>query len=276
MIEFLFPLLGLSVSASVYCRFIEPFWLEVNEETISFKNKALSSRIRLLHLSDFHASSVVPFRLIDSAIERGLSYRPNLICLTGDFITRNVPDHSRYKKVLSALSSQAPTFACLGNHDGGLWVQSHGGYRDTSRVEQLLEESGIKCLLNTSETVTIDNQPLRLVGLGDLWAETMVPHTAFVQNAATDGAPIILLSHNPDTKDLLGEFQWDLMLSGHTHGGQIRIPLFGTPFTPVQDARYMQGLHDFNGRWIHVSKGVGSVFGVRLNCRPQVSILNLT
>jgi hypothetical protein len=112
--------------------------------------------------------------------------------------------------------------------------------------------------------------------LGDLWAHEFDAAKAFGGKNASLDLPRIMLSHNPDTKDRLVQDNWDLMLSGHTHGGQIELPFLGTPFAPVRDRRFVKGLHTWNGRLIHVSKGVGSVYGIRINCRPEVSLITLT
>jgi hypothetical protein len=84
-----------------------------------------------------------------------------------------------------------------------------------------------------------------------------------------------LLAHNPDSKDILGAYPWDLMLCGHTHGGQVRLPIVGPAFAPVRDKRYVEGLKPWNDRLIFVTRGVGNYVGVRFNCRPEVSLLNL-
>ena len=87
--------------------------------------------------------------------------------------------------------------------------------------------------------------------------------------------PIIVLSHNPDSKDILGDYPWDMMLCGHTHGGQLYLPILGTPFAPVKDHRYVHGLKAWNDRLIHTTSGIGNLFGMRFNCRPEVSLLTL-
>ena len=107
-----------------------------------------------------------------------------------------------------------------------------------------------------------------------MWANYFEPETAF--RNLTPGLPTILLSHNPDSKDRLTSYPWHLMLSGHTHGGQLRVPFLGTPFAPVRDQRYVAGLGRWDDRWIHVTKGIGTVYGLRINCPPEVSFLTLT
>ena len=177
-------------------------------------------------------------------------------------------------RALQRLSAVAPTFAVLGNHDGGNWARYRRGNSDTRFVERMLEESGITLLHNRSERVTVRGERLTLAGVGDLWSREIDGHKAF---ASVRGAEaVILLSHNPDSKDKLDSFPWDLMLSGHTHGGQVIVPLEGARYAPVVDKRYVAGLKPWGSRQIHVTRGVGNVGGVRFRCRPEVSTLIIT
>ena len=168
----------------------------------------------------------------------------------------------------------APTVASLGNHDGGVWALGYGGYSTTDDVQSLLARAGVTLLHNASRIVTVRGRPLHLVGVGDWSARQMDAQRAFADVPA--GASTILLSHNPDTKAALAAFPWKLMLCGHTHGGQLDLPFIGTPFAPVADKRFVRGLHRWEERWIHITKGVGSLHGLRFNCPPEVSVLTLT
>src|SRR5713226_7978437 len=216
--------LGVASSAS-YARLVEPQWLETTYHRIELTSKPLSRRIRVLHLSDLHASSYVPMSFLERAIEMGLAWWPDLICLTGDFITCNDScDLGYYRQILRRLSGAAPAFACLGNHDGGLWAGTHRGASSSSEIVQLLKDSGITLLRNELQLVRFGGQPLQLVGLEDLWSGDALPAVAYRQYKEL---PTILLAHNPDTKDVAGECPWDLQLSGHTHGGQVRLLLDG-------------------------------------------------
>jgi len=182
-------------------------------------------------------------------------------------------DSRWYQAVLSRLPRQAPTFAVLGNHDGGVWAESSGGFRGTEEVTHLLESSGIQVLENRSERIQCNGADLQVAGVVDFWAANIDIESAF---ADTDARyPTILLSHNPDTKVLFAKHAWELMLSGHTHGGQVVMPVFGLCHAPVKDKQYLQGLKSWRGLWIHVSRGVGNVLGVRFNCRPEVTTLRL-
>ena len=231
----------------------------------------------MLHLSDLHASGYVPLEFITRAIQLGLAEKPDLVCLTGDFITKQFTRFRDYAEVLRPLAAAAPVFASLGNHDGGKWADrpSYGGHTDHAEVRKCLAASGAKVLLNHSEELTLRGRALRLVGLGDLWADELNAKAAFSSVSAPE-RPTLLLLHNPDGKDAVADFPWQLALCGHTHGGQCRLPWFGTPFAPVRDHRYVAGLNRWRDRWIYTTRGVGNLHGVRVNCRPEVSLLTLT
>ena len=266
--------LSLIGATPVYAFGVEPKWLERTFHQIELPHRNLASGVRILHLSDFHASPAVPFSLIEKAVEYGLAVQPDLICLTGDFVTdAHACDEQEYSRILRRLSNAAPTFACLGNHDGGIWSANRGGFRDTTVVRGLIDASGVSLLHNRSELIPVRGQSMRVVGVPDLWSREVDGQLAFQD--VQPGEPTILLAHNPDTKDVLADHPWDLMLSGHTHGGQVLVPLVGTRFIPVQDKRFIAGLKEWNRRQIYISRGVGSLAGVRFNCRPEVTVLQI-
>ena len=266
---------GVVLTSTGYSWLIEPRWLESSNVTIRLRNRHLNSPVRILHLSDFHYSTVVPLTFINDAIQRGLTANPDLICVTGDFLTGRRLNPGQYRQILRCLSKKAPTFACLGNHDGGEWSKHTNGLSSTEPVMNLLTDSGITCLHNASAVVSIGRQTIRIIGVGDLWSGDLYPDKAFTNSQKTGGLPTVLLAHNPDSKDMLSEFHWDLMLSGHTHGGQLVVPLIGTPFAPVHDQRYVRGLNTWKGRWIYTTRGIGNLYGIRINCRPEISVLTL-
>lgn len=260
--------------APAYAFGVEPNWLERTVTRVKLSCRSLTRGVRILHLSDFHASPVVPFSLIENAVELGLEARPDVICLTGDFVTDATPvDRAVYAGILRKLAAAAPAFATLGNHDGGRWAGSHGGFHDTEFVRALLAASKIPVLHNRSEVVRVRGQRLRFAGVPDLWSGEVDGAAAFAEVAGDD--PAIVLAHNPDTKDALANRPWDLMLSGHTHGGQVVLPLVGARFVPVRDKRFIAGLKPWNGRQVYITRGVGNVHGIRVNCRPEVTVLDL-
>lgn len=278
----LFRRLLIGAALPSYAFAVEPKWLDQTLHTVPMPGHDLGP-VRILHLSDLHISNFVPFSLIERAVTMGLAAKPDLICVTGDFITNSQDfDGQQYRRILRRLSAYAPTFATLGNHDGGPWTEGIGGFPDSKVVRSLLADSGIRLLHNRNEIVQLRGQELRLAGVGDLWNDEVDPDAAFPEACAVSPRtarkrlPTVLLAHNPDTKDLLGEYPWDLMLCGHTHGGQVLVPGIGTRFVAVRDKDFISGLKRWNDRHIYISRGVGNLGGVRLNCRPEVTILQLT
>lgn len=264
------PIIGFT-----YMERIEPRWLEVKRRKLRADKSLLPPGLRMMHLSDLHAEGDETFEIIQKAVDLSIRENPDIIFLTGDYVTSHQDQWDRYSEILKLLSKQAPTFASLGNHDGGYWAGKHGGYKDVSLVQACLEKAGIGLLKNEREWLTIRNERICIVGLGDLWNSQCLPQKA-LDKQGWGIKPTIVLSHNPDSKDHLQPYHWQTMLSGHTHGGQLIIPFTGqTPFAPVKDQQFVQGLHIWGDRYIHVTKGVGSIAGIRLNCRPDVSLLEV-
>ncbi|MEK0447974.1 MAG: hypothetical protein RL088_242 [Verrucomicrobiota bacterium] len=271
--RFLSSTFAAGAGSAIWMRFFEPWW--VRESHISVPLGL--GELKLLHLSDLHAEPM-PLGFLREQIDRALAWNPDFICVTGDFITTKYERWDEYAAMLAKLSAAAPTFASLGNHDGGRWARFHG-YSDTSLVRSMLERANIALLHNAQERLEIRGRALRLVGLGDDWANEVEPVRAFGRGPSTvrDGPePVIVLSHNPDTKEELAPFAWDLMLCGHTHGGQLSLPVLGEPFLPVRDKRFVRGLYRWESRWIHITAGLGSLHKARFNCRPEISYLTLT
>lgn len=250
----LLTLAGLGAAIS-YPLFIEPRWLDVTHNTVHIPG--LHRPLRLLHLSDLHYGFRIPLSLIHEAITLGLAQKPDLICLTGDYVTNNWFDHPLLLlDPLRRLTRVAPTFAVLGNHD-------------VDPLGDILTSAGVRLLENSSSAF----EQLHIVGVGDLWGAGVDAPAAFEKCPAN--SPRIVLAHNPDSKDYLTSYDWSLLLCGHTHGGQAVMPFVGPVLYSVRDQSMVAGLHQWKGRSVHVTRGVGSLFGVRFNCRPEVSVLEL-
>lgn len=213
---------------------------------------------------------------IQRAVRLGIETRPDLICLTGDYVTRGLEvDAEGYRKILAQLAPAAPVLASLGNHDGGRWAEAGSGYQSINQVQALLESVGISVLRNRSVQVKVRAQAITVVGVGDLWAADLDAALAF-RDVTAESAPVVLLSHNPDSKAAVRSYPWRMMLCGHTHGGQVVLPGYGPLMVPVNDRAYTAGLNRWDNRWVHTTRGVGGLMrGVRFFCRPEVSVLDL-
>lgn len=266
------------VGALAYARRIEPSWLDVTEKNLALPPGTWSGApLRVLHLSDLHFSHTVPLAQIAEAIDRGLALRPDVICVTGDFVTANERfDDVAYTPVLARLAAAAPTFATLGNHDGGLFSSDSNGAIAVARVGGMLTRAGLSWLHNRAVATTVRGRRIHLVGVGDWWSRQCLPLLAFRGFAPPPGEPIFALSHNPDSKDALLPHPWHVLLSGHTHGGQCGLPFIGRACAPVRDKRYISGAHRYEGRWLHITRGVGNLHGVRIFCRPEISLLTVS
>lgn len=230
--------------------------------------------LRIAHVSDLHSSSYIPLDFIAQALDLALEGQPDVVALTGDLVNAVAPDPAGLVRTLQRLTARAPTYACLGNHDGGRWLAARQGPSTPDAVTEILEAAGIRVLRNQTERVRIRERTFLLTGLEDLWSMPLDTGSA---GFGRESDPRVVLAHNPDTKDELAREPWDLMLSGHTHGGQIRLPFFGGRLTaPVRDDRYIEGLLPWGPHHLHISRGVGSLLGLRINCPPEVTLLELT
>lgn len=253
-----------------YATRIEPDWLRVVEYDIA----AAEPAITLAHLTDLHVDDEAGLERVRRAVALVKARDPDLIVLTGDFYTGHLVLESEYREVLRELATISPTFAIGGNHDGGLWSRQRGGYETTRELAGLLSAAGIGFLDNGLDTLTVRSRRIAIYGAGDLWAGNCPPTGPDLFGPDTSTLRIVL-AHNPDARTLFRESPWDILLAGHTHGGQIDLPLLGTPFAPVEDKRRVHGLFVEDGRHLEVSSGVGNLHGVRFNARPEVVFLRL-
>lgn len=265
-----------------YSAGFEPYFLQRSHYSLDLRKDSIStdtteyqdSKLRILHLADLHYSPHTSPDVIHQACSLGLHASPDLIVVTGDLIDLLLPDPTPLQEILQRLASHAPTFVTLGNHDGGNWASSVGGYKDAARVSAATRETNAVLLNNTSIRHSWKDHAITIVGLGDLWSGDFSAEKAFSEVDAQTAT--IVLSHNPDSKNAIESFPWDLMLSGHTHGGQLRIPWIGaTPFAPVRDKRFVSGLNAWNERKIFTSSGVATSANLRFNVRPEVTIFDL-
>lgn len=252
---------------------VTPNRLRLRRQTIagSSLRVPVSRPLRVLHLSDLHLGSRASVRRLRQAVQLGLSTQPDLVVITGDFGWPGDAERAEASLgLLVWLAEQVPVFACFGNHDRLV----------AERLRRVCVQAGIVLLENAWRDVVINGQSYRIVGLGDShWQpvamEACLPRLATAPEAAV---PILLLFHNPAGYERrlrkLCEYQWDMVFSGHTHGGQFKVPwLEYYPLAPVENKRRGRGLFPLpGGRMLCVSAGIGSYVDVRINSDPEVSL----
>ncbi len=218
--------------------------------------------------------SIIPIRKAVSIVN---SLQPDLIALTGDFVT--IPAFSDYfhnaktaaadaepcALALSPLRARYGVFAVLGNHD-------HDS--DPERVIEALANKGIQFLRNASIPLEARGSRLWLTGVDDVL--TGKPDLALSLKGIPRSEPVVLLAHEPDYADQAAAYPVDLQLSGHSHGGQIRFPLVGAPFLPDMAKKYPWGLRRIGPLTLYTNVGLGTIrIPARLNCPPEITLITL-
>lgn len=293
-------MIGLIAGAALACGlraiWLEPASLTVAEERVGLRWPA-PKPLRIAILTDLHVGSpfngVSKLRRIVAATNEA---RPDLICLLGDLVIQGViggrfvePEtiaaelqqlHSGARVEPKQLHSDAGArvepksfrsstgvVAVLGNHDG--WL-------DHDRVQRALEANGILVVEDRAVRIETAAGPIWIAGISDLWTGRH-DIAAALASVPDDAAPVILLTHNPDVfPDVPARVT--LTLAGHTHGGQVRLPLVGRPIVPSQfGQRYAAGHVVESGRHLFVATGLGtSILPVRFRVPPAITVLTLT
>ncbi len=265
---------GVGIGGPAYSCLVEPYWLAVERHSLRFASKHNPPcGLRIVHLSDLHRSRIVPDSYLRDCIATANELAPDLVVMTGDYITSSRKWADRLGGLLVPLQATVGVYATLGNHDGGRWAAAHGGSPDTSFVREALEKAGIRVIVNRSLRLKYRDKVITLVGLGDLWAGEFDAPRAFRGVGADEFT--IALSHNPDTIRELRKYAVNLILCGHTHGGQVRLPFIGPPILPVDDKQYSAGVYRIGEQVAYVNRGIGLLAKVRFNCRPEIACLDI-
>ncbi|HSM80441.1 MAG TPA: metallophosphoesterase [Nodosilinea sp.] len=246
---------------------------------------------RIVQLSDFHYDGQrLSNRLLRQVVDQVNALQPDLIALTGDYVTRDPAPIFTLVDYLGQMQSRYGTVAVLGNHDN-ITV----GGRHT--IVRSLRQAGIAVLWN--EIAYPLGAELPVVGLADFWSREFQP--APVLEALPPSQPRLVLSHNPDSAEVLSSWRVDLQLSGHTHGGQVVLPWVGPvpaltqalqltalqhlPFDLpylkrkclriVRHWEWVSGLHRVGANRLYVNRGLGTYAPGRLGCPPEITVVEL-
>lgn len=258
---------GAGLLTSGYAWQGEPNWLDITRKELPLKGlPSAFAGTRLVHFSDVHLG----FNKDVSDLARLAGHikeeKPDLICFTGDIVDSYPEDLIDAVPVLAELEAPLGKYAILGNHD----------YKDTELIKRLFKEAGFRVLSNQAYLIRQGGAVIAVAGLEDMLHGKPDPDAAVKD--IPDGIFTILLMHEPDYADTAEGYPFHLQLSGHSHGGQIRLPLIGAPFTPFGSQKYIEGLYytENKGMPVYVNRGFGeTMMPLRFMCRPELTVLTL-
>jgi len=275
-------LVAAGFSVELYSSRVEPLWIQVRHVTVhindlpeAFKNFTLAQ------FSDLHAGAYLRIEDVRRCVAITNSLGAGAIVMTGDFITRDTTVTFDWASELALLTAPHGVFAVLGNHD--VWS-------DSDYISAELAGAGVQVLRNASASLAIGSSRLWLAGIEDIGfrgarfnaykkaAESTVIALGTLLAGLPPTDPRILLVHNPDFTELLPDGRVDLALCGHTHGGQVHLPLFGSPIVPsFFGQKYTSGLVRGPKTTVYINRGIGVIYPpLRFNCRPEITLFHLT
>lgn len=228
---------------------------------------------RIAQLTDIHFGPYMNGEGLWRAIEKAQPFRPDLVALTGDFVSHpfgkpNGVEGARHAEPAADVLSQwkgVPMVACLGNHDH---------WNNPDIVEGALEDRGIRVLRNANYAIERGPERLWVAGVDDVYEQQADLTKALKGVPATEAT--LLLAHEPDFADEAAEYPVDLQLSGHSHGGQVRLPGIGPLILPELAKKYHSGLYRVGRLQVYTSWGVGVINPpVRFLCLPEVTLITL-
>ena len=229
--------------------------------------------MRIVQISDFHYAEYTEGWFLRDVVHQVNLLKPDMVVLTGDFISygplpytfarRRMPECAA---ILSAIECPL-RYASLGNHDTQIGPEY---------VIGPLREYGIPTLVNQAIALERGGRRLWLAGLGSACFDDADPAAAIPSAALAGKEPVIVLAHEPDILPEISRYNADLMLSGHTHGGQVRFPFLPAFRLPPYGKHYVEGFFRHGPTQLYVNRGIGTV-GVpfRLDCPPEITVFTL-
>jgi predicted MPP superfamily phosphohydrolase len=251
---------------TTYAAAVEPHWPEVVRVTLPLPR--LPRRLdglRIAQISDLHAGYAVRDVQIEQYVSTVNALQADLVAVTGDMFHSDAHDAQRCAHALSDLQAPLGVYAIMGNHERRL---------PPREGEEPFRRAGLHVLVNAAHRVAIDGAALYVVGVDDVIMRRSDLHRAL--RDVPDEACKVLLVHEPDFAERASQERIDLQISGHTHGGQIRLPVIGPLLLPVMGRRYPMGLYRARETWVYTNRGLGvNRPPLRLNCRPEITLFTL-
>jgi len=250
-----------------YPVFIERTIVHVNNYRIPVRKLPPAFHgFRIAQLTDLHLGFLVSEAFVEGIVHRTNALRTDVIVCTGDYVHRRntIEEIDRVWPILSRLAAKDGVYSVLGNHDH--WA-------DSERSLYWLERTG-QNIRHVCKSIHRGRDKIFIGGAGDYWEDELGIDKAFA--CSEESACRVLLAHNPDSVDTAFKTSLSLVLSGHTHGGQVVVPFFGPPILPVRNKRYSSGLITTPGTQLFISRGIGwAIYPVRFNCYPEIAVLEL-
>ncbi len=223
---------------------------------------------RIVQISDIHHNRY-PFttlELVNNAVQIAKDLSPDLIVITGDFVWHEVEPIFELLPALAHLNAKYGIYLGLGNHD--YWT-------NVKVVTHAIDQERLPLLVNQGVPISVGKSTLYLASLDDGWSGK--PDLAGAMADWSENAITVLLMHEPDLAPRYAvDKRIHLQLSGHSHGGQVRLPSYGPLILPYLAWEYPMGLYNVNGMWLYTNRGLGTTnVPVRVNCAPEVTELTL-
>lgn len=260
------PLIAASGTAA-YVRFVEPYNYAVTETDIFIRDlPSAFEGFRITQLTDVHHSRIVGLHEIEQVVALTRQTNPDLIALTGDYTTTYRRFIEPCAEVLGQLQAPEGVWGVLGNHDH---------YTDPELTTRALTRNHINVMNNRNTTIRRGSDSIQLSGIDDTsWAGQDWKRALY---GLDERRATVLLSHQPVVLDLPQAEKVSLILSGHTHGGQVNLPLLGAPARFLtKDLKYAHGLFRRGETQLYVSSGTGVIgLPVRFGIRPEIAVLRL-
>jgi predicted MPP superfamily phosphohydrolase len=260
------PLVAASV-VSAYARLVEPYHYLISETDVFIKDlPGRFENFRITQLTDIHHSKILGIDEVRRVVNLAQQTKPDMFVLTGDYSTTYRRFIEPCAEALSSLNAPEGVWAVLGNHDH---------YTDPELTTRALEHRHIAVLNNRNTTLLRGPDAFQLSGIDDWTWNGADWIKAF--SGLKDDKPTLLLSHQPSVLEFAEVKNVSLILSGHTHGGQITLPWLGAPARfATKDLRYAQGLFKYGEVQLYVSSGTGVIgLPVRFGVRPEIAVLRL-
>ena len=268
--------MGLTAASFVGVSGLSSTYLYLNDESQTLTVEHIALPIKSLHpalegfriaqLSDIHLIPYTEPPFVQEAINMTNNLNPDLTVLTGDYVWHDVEAMFALTPLIARLNARYGVFSILGNHD--LWT-------NVQVITAGLAEARIPLLKNQGLPIAVGEGTLWLAGLDDGWSGQ--PDLQAALAGAPAEATVVLLYHEPDlADDVAGDGRVHVQLSGHSHGGQIRLQRFGAPILPYLGRKYDMGLYKLNEMWLYTNRGLGATsIPIRYNCPPEITEITL-